>query len=88
MYQFGVNTLPVVSIPPVDNNYITPAGHQSVRRGSDRQEAARLHVDRFRCRNRCREDWLFEAAWVGSHGRRLSKRYNAYSNVTPACSTT
>jgi hypothetical protein len=26
--------------------------------------------------------WLFEGAWVGSQGRRLSKRYNAYSNVT------
>jgi hypothetical protein len=29
------------------------------------------------------KDWLLEAAYVGSHGRRLSKRYNAYSNVTP-----
>ena len=28
-------------------------------------------------------NWLVEVAYAGSHGRRLSKRYNAYSNVTP-----
>jgi hypothetical protein len=80
-FQFGVNTLPVVVVPPVDSNYITPAGTNLF--------AAEIKGDKPReymwtmSLQKSIAGWLVEAAYVGSHGRRLSKRYNAYSNVTP-----
>jgi hypothetical protein len=81
-YQFGVNTLPVVTIPPVDSNYITPAGtNLFVEEINGRKP--RVYMGTFSVQKSLFKDWVVEAAYVGSHGRRLSKRYNAYSNVTP-----
>ena len=82
VYQFGVNTLPVVSIPQVDSNYITPAGtNLFVEEATGRKP--REYMWTTSIQKSLPAGWLFEGAYVGSHGRRLSKRYNAYSNVTP-----
>jgi hypothetical protein len=81
-YQFGVNTLPVVTIPPVDSNYITPAGTNLFVEEIDGRKP-RDYMWTFSVQKSLFNDWVVEAAYVGSHGRRLSKRYNAYSNVTP-----
>ncbi|MGH9664526.1 MAG: hypothetical protein ACRD9L_08905, partial [Bryobacteraceae bacterium] len=43
----------------------------------------RVYMWTFSIQKSLGKDWLLEAAYVGSHGRRLSKRYNGYSNVTP-----
>jgi len=81
-YQFGVNTLPVVTVPKVDNNYITPAGTNLFVEEIDGRKP-RVYMWTFSVQKSLFGDWVVEAAYVGSHGRRLSKRYNAYSNVTP-----
>jgi hypothetical protein len=82
VYQFGVNTLPVVSIPPVDNNYITPAGtNLFVEEATGKKP--RVYMWTASVQKSLPRGWLFEGAYVGSHGRRFSKRYNGYSNVTP-----
>jgi len=81
-YQFGVNTLPVVTIPPVDVNYITPAGTNLFVEEIDGRKP-RVYMWTYSMQKSLFRDWVVEAAYVGSHGRRLSKRYNAYSNVTP-----
>lgn len=81
-YQFGVNTLPVVTIPPVDANYITPAGTNLFVEEIDGRKP-RVYMWTYSMQKSLFNDWVVEAAYVGSHGRRLSKRYNAYSNVTP-----
>jgi hypothetical protein len=81
-YQFGVNTLPVVTVPPVDNNYITPAGTNLFVEEIDGRKP-RVYMWTYSMQKSLFRDWVVEAAYVGSHGRRLSKRYNAYSNVTP-----
>ena len=81
-YQFGVNTLPVVAVPPVDANYITPSGTNLFAEelyGAKPRE----YMWTYSIQKSLSNDWLIEVAYVGSHGRRLSKRYNAYSNVTP-----
>ena len=82
VYQFGVNTLPVVVVPPVDANYITPAGTnlfvEEATGIKPREYMLTLSVQKS-----LPGGWLFEGAYVGTHGRRLSKRYNAYSNVSP-----
>ncbi len=80
--EFGRNTLPVVVVPPVDENYITPRGTNLFV-----QEATgvkpRVYMWTFSVQKAFLRDWMVEAAYVGSQGRRLSKRYNAYANVTP-----
>ena len=82
VYQFGVNTLPVVAIPPVDSNYITPAGTNLFVEEA-KGTKPRVYMWTASVQKSLPAGWLFEAAYVGSHGRALSKRYNAYSNVTP-----
>ncbi len=82
VYQFGVNTLPVVVVPPVDSNYVTPLGTnlfvEEATGTKPREYMLTLSVQKSLAGG-----WLFEGAFVGTHGRRLSKRYNAYANVTP-----
>jgi hypothetical protein len=82
VYQFGVNTLPVVTVPPVDANYITPAGTNLFVEEATGTKP-RVYMWTASVQKSLPKGWLFEAAYVGTHGRRLSKRYNAYSNVTP-----
>jgi hypothetical protein len=81
-YQFGVNTLPIVVVPPVDGNYITPKGTNLFAAEIDGRKP-RVYMWTYSMQKSLGNNWLVEAAYVGSHGRRLSKRYNAYSNVTP-----
>lgn len=81
-YEFGRNTLPVVTIPPIDANYITPRGTNLFAAEIDGRKP-RVYMWTFSMQKSFWRDWLAEAAYVGSQGRRLSKRYNAYSNVTP-----
>jgi len=82
VYQFGVNTLPVVVVPPVDSNYVTPAGTNLFVEEATGTKP-REYMLTFSAQKSFAGGWLLEAAYVGTHGRRLSKRYNAYSNVTP-----
>jgi hypothetical protein len=82
VYQLGVNTLPVVTIPPVTSSYITPLGTNLFVEEVSGQKP-RVYMWTYSIQKQFWNNWLLEAAYVGSHGRRLSKRYNAYSNVTP-----
>ncbi|MBI4908959.1 MAG: TonB-dependent receptor [Acidobacteria bacterium] len=81
-YEFGRNTLPVVTVPPVDNNYITPPGTNLFVQEIDGRKP-RVYMWTVSAQKSLFKEWMLEAAYVGSHGRRLSKRYNAYCNVTP-----
>jgi Carboxypeptidase regulatory-like domain len=82
VYQFGVNTLPVVVVPPVDGNYVTPLGtNLFVEEATGKKP--REYMMTVSVQKSFAGGWMLEAAYVGSHGRRLSKRYNAYANVTP-----
>jgi hypothetical protein len=80
-YQFGVNTLPVVTIPPVDANYQTPIGTNLFVQEIDGKKP-RVYMWTLSVQKSI-NNWLVEGAYVGSSGRQLSKRYNGYSNVTP-----
>ena len=81
-YQFGVNTLPVVTVPPVTTNYVTPAGTNLFVEELDGAKP-RVYMWTYSMQKSLFNDWVVEVAYVGSHGRRLSKRYNAYANATP-----
>ncbi len=81
-YEFGRNTLPVVTVPPIDANYITPKGTNLFVEEIDGRKP-RVYMWTFSLQKSILRDWVLEAAYVGSRGVRLSKRYNAYSNVTP-----
>ena len=81
-FEFGKNTLPIVVVPPVDNNYITPAGTNLFVQEIDGRKP-RVYMWTFSVQKSFWREWVAEAAYVGSQGRRLSKRYNAYANATP-----
>ena len=82
VYQFGVNTLPVVQVPPVNSAYVTPLG-TNLFVEEETGTKPRVYMGTLSVQKSFFHGWLLEAAYVGSHGRRLSKRYNAYANVTP-----
>ncbi len=81
-YQFGVNTLPAIVVPPVDGNFVTPLG-TNLFAEEIKGDKPRVYMWTASVQKSIGSGWLVEAAYVGSHGRRLSKRYNAYANVTP-----
>lgn len=81
-FEFGRNTLPQVVVPPVDENYITPAGTNLFAAELDGRKP-RMYMWTMSVQKSFGTNWLVEAAYVGSQGRRLSKRYNSYANVTP-----
>ncbi|MCS7025391.1 MAG: carboxypeptidase regulatory-like domain-containing protein [Bryobacteraceae bacterium] len=81
-FEFGRNTLPVVVIPPVDANYVTPRGTNLFATELDGRKP-RVYMWTFSIQKSFGANWVAEAAYVGSQGRRLSKRYNAYANATP-----
>ncbi len=80
--EFGRNALPVVTIPPIDANYVTPRGTNLFAAEIDGRKP-RVYMWSFSMQKSFLGNWLAEAAYVASQGRRLSKRYNAYANVTP-----
>ncbi|MDX1982165.1 MAG: TonB-dependent receptor [Bryobacteraceae bacterium] len=81
-FEFGRNTLPVVVIPPVDANYLTPQGTNLFATELDGRKP-RVYMWTMSLQKSFGTNWVAEAAYVGSQGRRLSKRYNSYANVTP-----
>ena len=81
-FEFGRNTLPSVVVPPVDSNYITPLGTNLFAAELDGRKP-RMYMWTMSLQKSIGTNWLVEAAYVGSQGRRLSKRYNSYANVTP-----
>ncbi|MCU1329165.1 MAG: putative collagen-binding protein [Bryobacterales bacterium] len=61
VYQFGVNTLPVVTIPPVDANYITPAGtNLFVEEATGKKP--RVYMWTASVQKSLPQGWLFEGA--------------------------
>lgn len=81
-FEFGRNALPRVVVPPVDANYITPLGTNLFAAELDGRKP-RMYMWTFSLQKSLGANWVAEAAYVGSQGRRLSKRYNSYANVTP-----
>lgn len=81
-FEFGRNTLPPVVVPPVDSNYVTPLGTNLFAAELDGRKP-RMYMWTMSVQKSIGADWVVEAAYVGSQGRRLSKRYNSYANVTP-----
>ena len=65
-YEFGKNTLPVVTIPPIDENYITPKGTNLFAAEIDGRKP-RVYMWTFSMQKSFWDDWLAEAAYVGSH---------------------
>lgn len=80
-FEFGRNTLPVVVVPPVDQNYVTPLGTNLFAAEIDGRKP-RMYMWTFSLQKSFATNWLAEAAYVGHQGRRLSKRYNSYANAT------
>lgn len=81
-FEFGVNTLPVVPVPKVDANYVTPPGTFLFAQEIDGRKP-RVYMWTMSVQRAFAANWLAEAAYVGSRGVRLSKRYNSYANATP-----
>jgi hypothetical protein len=81
-FEFGRNTLPVTPVPPIDENYQTPPGTFLFAQEIDGRKP-RVYMITTSLQRSLGQDWVAEAAYVGSKGRRLSKRYNAYANATP-----
>lgn len=81
-FEFGRNTLPNVVVPPVDANYVTPPGTNLFAAELDGRKP-RVYMWTMSIQKSIATNWLAEAAYVGSQGRRLSKRYNSYANATP-----
>lgn len=81
-FEFGRNTLPSVVVPPVDANYVTPLGTNLFAAELDGRKP-RMYMWTMSIQKSLGSNWVVEAAYVGSQGRRLSKRYNSYANVTP-----
>ena len=81
-FEFGRNTLPVVPIPPVDSNYVTPPGTFLFAQEIDGRKP-RVYMWTFSVQKSFAANWVVEADYVGAKGVRLSKRYNSYANATP-----
>ena len=80
--EFGVNTLPFVPLVPIDENYETPAGSFPFALELDGKKP-RSYMWSFSIQKSFATNWLAEVAYVGSQGRRLSKRFNGDAPVTP-----
>ena len=80
--QFGVNTLPVLPVPPIDSNYQTPIGTNVFAEELDGRKP-REYMWNASVQKSFVSNWLFEGAYIGSQSRRLSKRYNSDAPVLP-----
>ena len=81
-HQFGVNALPVTPVPPITPEYETPQGTNLFAQELDGRKP-RVYMWTMSVQKSLATDWLAEVAYVGSQGRRLSKRYNSDASVTP-----
>ena len=82
VYQFGVNTLPVTVVPKIDSNYRTPPGTNVFAQELDGRKPHE-YMWNASIQRSIGSKWLAEIAYVGSQGRRLSKRYNTSAPVVP-----
>ena len=80
--QFGVNTLPVVAVPPISPNYVTPVG-TNVFAEELRGRKPREYMWNLSIQKSIGQNWLAEVAYVGSQSRLLSKRYNSDAPAVP-----
>jgi hypothetical protein len=80
--EFGRNALPVVQIPPIDANYQTPQGIFLFAQEIDGRKP-RIYMWTMSVQRSLGNKWMAEAAYVGSQGRRLSKRFNSDADSTP-----
>lgn len=81
-FQFGVNTLPVVALPPISKDYRIPVGTALFAQELDGRKP-RAYMYNASLQKSIGSNWLAEAAYIGSQGKRLSKRYNADGPATP-----
>jgi len=80
--QFGVNTLPVVAVPPISPSYVTPVG-TNVFAEELRGRKPREYMWNLSIQKSIGQNWLAEVAYVGSQSRLLSKRYNSDAPAVP-----
>jgi hypothetical protein len=80
--QFGVNTLPVVPVPPISTNYVTPVG-TNVFAEELKGRKPREYMWNLSIQKSIGQNWLAEVAYVGSQSRLLSKRYNSDAPAVP-----
>ncbi len=80
--QFGVNALPVVPVPAITKDYQIPANTnvfaQELNGRKPREYMWNLSIQKS-----IGTTWLAEGAYIGSQGRRLSKRYNSNAPAAP-----
>ena len=81
-YQFGVNTLPIVPLPPINADYQIPIGTAFFAQELNGRKP-RVYMYEAAVQKSIFKDWLAEVAYAGSQGKRLSKRYNADPPATP-----
>jgi hypothetical protein len=80
--QFGVNTLPIVPVPPISATYQTPPGTNVFAEEIDGRKP-REYMWNASIQKSFGNNWLFEVAYMGSQSRRLSKRYNSSAPALP-----
>jgi hypothetical protein len=80
--QFGVNTLPVVAVPPISTSYVTPIG-TNVFAEELKGRKPREYMWNVSVQKSIGQNWLAEVAYVGSQSRLLSKRYNSDAPAVP-----
>jgi hypothetical protein len=79
--QFGVNALPIVSVPPITPDYQTPLGTNLFAIEISGKKP-REYMWNYSIQKSFGANWLVEAAYIGAQSRRLSKRYNLDAPVT------
>ncbi len=79
---FGVNALPAIQVPPIDANYQTPQGIFLFAQEMDGRKP-RVYMWNMSIQRSLGNKWVAEAAYVGSQGRRLTKRFNSDADATP-----
>jgi hypothetical protein len=82
VYQFGVNTLPITPVPRIDANYRIPPNTNLFAQELDGRKP-REYMWNLSIQRSIGSRWLAEAAYIGSGGRRLSKRYNSSAPAAP-----
>ena len=80
--QLGVNALPVVPVPAITKDYQIPP-NTNVFAEELNGRKPREYMWSLSIQKSIGTKWLAEAAYVGSQGRRLSKRYNSDAPAAP-----
>lgn len=80
--QFGVNALPVIPVPPITKDYQIPPGTNVFAQELDGRKP-REYMWNVSVQRSIGNTWLAEGAYIGSVGKRLSKRYNSDAPAAP-----